>query len=389
MSSTTINFYDTQLELQRILFSHQRDEFAPTVIFFGGIHGNEPAGVYALKKVIEAIKEKRIPLTGNLYAIVGNLKALKKKIRFQEADLNRLWTRERVLALKESITVNSETEEQKELYNLIKNILSENKGPFYFIDLHTTSAETIPFITISDSLNNRKFASKFSVPVILGIEEFLEGPLLTFINEFGHISLGFEAGQHDDKGSLANCEAFIWQALLESNCIQRSKINLNGQVKALDKYRSEKNFFEINFGYLLKEHEDFMMLNDFKNFDHIHKNDVVALSNTTEIKAQMSGQIFMPLYQKQGKEGFFIISKISKFWIYLSALLRQLKLHHFLRLLPGIRQDSSNKYTLIVDPRTARFLATEIFHLFGYRKKIKRQEKLYFIKRDRKVTGFE
>ena len=65
---------------------------------------------------------------------------------------------------------------------------------------------------------------------------------------------------------------------------------------------------------------------------------------------------------------------------------RKLKMHHLLRFLPGIAQDTTNKHVLIVNPKTARFLATEIFHLFGYRKKVMKDAKYHFIKRDRGVT---
>ena len=33
----------------------------PTIIAFGGIHGNEPAGVIALQRVIDRIKKDNIP----------------------------------------------------------------------------------------------------------------------------------------------------------------------------------------------------------------------------------------------------------------------------------------------------------------------------------------
>ena len=58
-------------------------------------------------------------------------------------------------------------------------------------------------------------------------------------------------------------------------------------------------------------------------------------------------------------------------------------------MLPGIKQDTSNKYTLIVNPKTAQFLTNEIFHLFGYRKKVIKGNKLNFIKRDRVIKKFE
>ena len=71
-----------------------------------------------------------------------------------------------------------------------------------------------------------------------------------------------------------------------------------------------------------------------------------------------------------------------------SIVLRKLKINQFLRLIPGVRQEKGNNYTLIVDPRIARYMAKEIFHLFGYRQQIYKDDKLHFIKRDRKVTVF-
>jgi hypothetical protein len=63
-------------------------------------------------------------------------------------------------------------------------------------------------------------------------------------------------------------------------------------------------------------------------------------------------------------------------------------MHHILKLLPGVTSQKKKPHTLIVNPKTAKFLATEIFHLFGYRKKVVKKGKLYFIKRDRKVSEF-
>jgi len=388
MNKAPIQFLDQKTPLQRILFSYQFKSTAPTVIFIAGIHGNEPSGIYGLHNVVEYINKNSVSLKGNFYAIAGNLNALKKNIRFEKSDLNRLWTQESVVNLNEH-NDNPEKKEQSELHEVIKSILSENKGPFYFIDLHTTSSESAPFITISDSLNNRKFASSFSLPVILGIEEYLEGPLLTFINEFGHISLGFEAGQHEGLESINNCIEFIWRTLLLSGCVDRSQIkDYKSLTNRINKDNKSRKFYEVNYRYFLKDNDDFTMANNFNNFDFIKKGELLAINNKIEIKAPIDGQIFMPLYQKQGKDGFFIINKISKFWIVLSKALRKLQLHHALRLLPGIKQDPSNRYTLIVNPKTAHFLATEIFHLFGYRKKISKKNKLLFIRRDREIIDY-
>lgn len=309
-------------------------------------------------------------------------------MRFIDQDLNRIWTTEGILnAIKE--TKNIEEKEQLELYNIIKEILDTNDGPFYFLDIHTTSCDTEPFITISDSLNNRKFSSNFKVPIVLGIEEFLDGPLLTYINEFGHVALGFEAGQHDDPVSAENAEAFLWSALMTSGCIQQSDMiglkNLGDQFTCSKK---QKCFYEIDFKYTIQKNEKFEIIGQFNNFEKIKKEQNIAVSNGKLVKANQNGRIFMPLYQKKGDDGFFIVTKISFFWLLISIFVRNFKMHLVLQLLPGVRASTDFPYTLVVNPRTAKYLATEIFHLFGYRKKIFREDKWYFIRRDRKVNRF-
>jgi len=373
---------------KRLLGEFHGDKSSPTVVVIAGIHGNETAGVLATDKVLRKIKADNIAFDGNLYFILGNINALNKGIRFEKVDLNRIWRNDNIEDL---FTISeeplAEVREQLDIYALIKMILARENGPFYFLDLHTTSASSVPFITISDSLNNRKFSSNFPIPVVLGIEEYLDGPLLTFINEFGHIALGFEGGAHNDPASVDSCEAFIWKALVRSGCLEKS------QVDDLDKYKlvladlcCKYQFFAINYRYSLENGERFAMEQGFTNFEPIEKGQLLAKSDGKEIRAERSGRIFMPLYQDLGDDGFFVLHRISKFWLKASLVARKLKINHFLRLIPGVNQEPGNNYTLIVNPRIARFLTKEIFHLFGYRQQIYKDDKLHFIKRDRKLS---
>ncbi|WP_397446578.1 succinylglutamate desuccinylase/aspartoacylase family protein [Polaribacter sp. R77954] len=384
-----IESFNEKISVQRILGQISGKNEAPTVLAFGGIHGNERAGINALLNVFKTIKQDDIPLQGNFYGIAGNLNAISKNIRFQNVDLNRIWTKKAILNLHLEENFDEETLEQKEIYNIIKSILEKEKGPFYFLDLHTTSAETQPFITISDSLNNRKFTANFSIPTILGIEEFLDGPLLTYINDFGHISLGFEAGQHDKEASVDNCISFLWLALVAANCVKQKDVKkYHFYKRSLAMFKQTQDFYKIDYKYTIKPTEDFKMVKGYQNFQEINKNELLAFSDGNEIKANFQGKIFMPLYQQKGNDGYFIISKISKFWLNASRVLRRLHFHNLLKLLPGVSSIKTKPYTLIVNPKTAQFLATDIFHLFGYRKKVIKNNKLHFIKRDRKITEF-
>ena len=372
------------LELNRIIYQQINPQATTTLIFIGGIHGNEPAGILGLHRVIETIRNHDLTLQGNFYALAGNLNAIQKNIRYESTDLNRLWTHENIQKITTQATFNSQEEKElAELYQCINNILNTHSGSFIFIDLHTTSADTIPFVTISDSLKNREFVSNFQLPIILGIEEYLEGPLLTYINEFGHVALGFEAGQHEEMQAVENCETFIWQTLVAGKVLSKKTIEqLDVRLETFQTLDSNSNFYQISHRYQLEKEEDFIMKPGFVNFDTIQKSEVLATSNSEAVKASVGGKIFMPLYQKQGDDGFFIITKISMFWLKLSSSIRRLRLHHVLRMLPGVRQDKLNSNALFVNPKIATFLTTKIFHLFGYRKKVLKANQWYFIKRD-------
>lgn len=388
MSNAAKKTYREYSDEKRIIGEVQGSENRPTLVIFAGIHGNEKAGVLAAEKVLHKIREENMFFRGNVHFILGNINALNLDVRFQDADLNRVWTHAKMKEIRgNSLVLNAETKEQIRIYGILRDILRSEKGPYYFLDLHTTSSPSVPFITISDSLNNRKFASYFSVPVVLGIEEYLEGPLLTFINDHGYIALGFEGGQHTDPDSVVNCEYFIWKSLVHSGCLDQE------QVKDFQKYRDhfskmccKHQFFEISYRYELKNGQDFSMLPDFENFESIQKDQLLAFADGEKVRAEQSGRIFMPLYQTQGEEGFFILQEISTFWLQFSKTLRKMKINQFLRLIPGVKQDPENNFILIVDPRIARFLAKEIFHLFGYRQQIYKDDKMHFIKRDRKLT---
>jgi succinylglutamate desuccinylase len=364
---------------------HQiNDTAGPTVVVFGGIHGNETAGVKALETICDYIQKNEIQLKGNFYAIKGNLKALAKGARFIDRDLNRMWTSQMVEAvINNEVSEFAESDELREHREILKHIFHRHTGPFYFLDIHTTSSYSVPFITISDSLNNRRFASKFRIPTVLGIEEYLEGPLLTYLNEYGHVSLGFEAGQHDEESSVVNSIDFIWKSLRICKCISRKEYKAFKR-KQLRTQRLIK-FYHITHKYTIHEGEHFTMEKGYTNFRPIKKGIKLAFSDGKVIESPQKGLIFMPLYQKQGNDGFFIIRKISMFWMALSILLRKLKFHFVLRILPGIEKYDS--YTLKVDPKIVLFLGKQIFHLLGYRKKIKRGDFWYYTRRDRKESA--
>lgn len=108
---------DKYINVERVIDQISGDDPGPTLIFTGGIHGNEPSGVFALYQVMKELREKQIPVNGSIYALSGNLWALERGERFHEQDLNRLWEHDSVDALEAGTLEdrNNDVIEQKDI----------------------------------------------------------------------------------------------------------------------------------------------------------------------------------------------------------------------------------------------------------------------------------
>lgn len=374
---------DKTINISRVIGKIKGLKDGPTVVFFGGIHGNETSGVLALKQVVDSINSEHI--RGTVYGIAGNIKALKINQRYITEDLNRLWTQENIKSIKNKKVLNSDEKELIELLNILNDILKTNSGPFYFIDLHSTSSKTVPFITINDALINRKFSKHFPVPIVLGIEEYLIGPLLSYINQIGYVSLGFESGQHDEDAAVNNSIAFIYLVLVFTKVLKKDSItgfsSYYNQLKAQAKTTTD--IFEVVYRHKINPSDSFKMHNGFKSFQTINKGTKLALSNNVNINSCYNGLIFMPLYQSKGEDGFFIIKPIMPFFLKLSIFLRRIKIDGLLVLLPGISWMEKDKGVLKLNLKTAKYFAKSFFHLLGYRSKRITETHIKLINRER------
>lgn len=375
----------TAKQTDRLIGHLQGEAPGPLVLFFAGIHGNEPAGVLALQKAMSDLQSRKSEIKGNIYAIVGNLNALNAGQRYLDEDLNRIWTKQRIGLLERKPKLLDEEKEMQDLLTLIQQILQDCKGPVYFIDFHTTSGKSYPFITINDALINRKFAMQFPVPIVLGIEEYLDGPMLSYINQKGYVAVGFEAGQHQDVRSVSHTESFVYLTLNFTGSIEKK--NFPNLVQNYDELNQSSGalhkVFEIVYLHKIGQWDRFKMHVGFESFQVIRKGMDLAIHNDQIVKSPYTGRIFMPLYQSQGSDGFFIIHRIPFFALKLSAFLRKLKIDNLLRFLPGVSWEDQDKMVLKVNIKTTRFLAKPFFHLLGYRVRLQEGDFLRMSNRER------
>lgn len=341
----------------------------PRLICIGGLHGNEPAGVLALRRVLDTLEAGRFPFNGLMVAIAGNVPALRAGRRFLERDLNRGWSPRGIERAETSAGAPAEDGEQAALISVLRKELEGDRSDTRVIDLHTTSAEGPPFLTLADTLRNRAFARRIGLPLVLGIEEQIDGALLEVLTAVGPITVGVEGGQHDDPASIDHHERVIWMALIAGGHVREVDVpEARGMRRALRVARLDlPMFFEVRYRKPVGDGDRFTMRPGYRNFQRISAGEIVAHDREGPVAAPEDGRIFLPLYQELGDDGFFVVRDVHPAWLRLSAGLRRVRVSWLVRWLPGIHRARRRENALIVDRRVARWLTADVFHLLGYR----------------------
>lgn len=345
----------------------------------GGIHGNEPAGRLALAAVASRLEQLGGVSRGQFTGLVGNVRASVAETRFVDVDLNRCWDEDSSRSLSESGDSVVESIEYLELLATLGDVFRESRGDVYLLDLHTTSGPGFPFCVFADCLRIRSFARRFSIPVILGFEEELRGTLIDHVAELGHIAIAIEGGQHDDPQSVSRLEAAIWIALRELDMLAAEARASASGSELTRGGQSLPTALEVVYRHEIGARDEFTMLDGFSSFDRVESGQLLARCNGGEVRSPETGFLLMPLYQQQGDDGFFLARRVNPFWLWLSSLLRRLRLSGVAHWLPGVSKtagESSNSDELDVDLDLARWYALELLHLLGFRRVQRRGTRL-------------
>ena len=358
---------------ERLIGRFGNDDAGPRMIVTGGIHGNEPSGPAAIRRVMQRLERDRPAMTGSVVFLHGNMAAIEQEVRYVDLDLNRQWSAEGMAAaFSEEVIPNrpAEHRELRELAGELQRLIATAKGQLCFLDLHSSSAAGSPFLTVGDTLRNRRFAMQFPLSLILGLEEQVDGALLELLNNFGCITMGVEAGLHTSPESSRVHEAVLWVALVESGVMPKKSVpDLAQQRQFLVQTRGKlPRVIEVRSRHAIAPGDGFQMNPGFRNFQPIAHGEVVAHDHEGPVHSPEDGLILLPLYQGKGDDGFFVAREVHRFWLGLSAVLRRVRARGILRFLPGVRRDPEHPGVVIVDTRIARWYPLEVLHLFGYRK---------------------
>lgn len=296
--------------IPRIIGKYTSNRKGPLLFVTAGIHGNEPSGVKALEEVFKQLEITKPEIEGILVGVSGNHKALNQNRRYIDEDLNRVWTEENIDQKK------SETHEQKEMWeiiNILEQFPEENFTKRYFLDCHTTSSASLPYVSVQEVNDNDAWAHNFPTFIVRGFSDIITGDIDHYLSRTGITGFVFEAGQHEDKTSVENHEGVIWLALKEACKLDLSKIETFPECvnRFAEKNAPDQKTFELVHRHGLEDSDIFEMEPGYENFQKIKKGELLATKNGKEIKSEWDARIFMPLYQSQGNDGFFVIEEVE------------------------------------------------------------------------------
>jgi succinylglutamate desuccinylase len=312
--------------MKKRIIGEYEGKYSGTLIFaIAALHGNEAAGVEALKMLFQLLEAEphrnpNFTFSGKIIGLLGNVKAYERKVRYLVEDLNRIFYVDNVQLIQQKKLnnqfLNPEEEEVVELLACIDAAIAVYQPKkIYFIDLHTTSADGGIFsIPYADEMSIA-LAKELGAPVVSGLAQGLGGTTVHFFKSenFNHIpttTVAFEAGQHDDPLSIRRAVAALIHALRAVGLVQTKDVESHHET-VLQRYaRQLPKVVDLLYVHRIRAGDAFQMLPNFKNFQAVQKGQPLARDIHGWIFAPEDALILMPLYQKQGSDGFFLVKEV-------------------------------------------------------------------------------
>lgn len=307
----------------------------PVLVAVCGAHGNEPAGVDAVREILAGLTAAQPRARGRFVAVTGNRAALARGVRYVDADLNRLWTDDAVRDLTDhgspsaidgsgGIQGGVEAAEQAELFATLAAITGDgdahgsgdvHHGRVSILDLHTTSAPSAPFAIALPTVPNRRLLAGVPLPLVHGLEGRLTGTLSSWLARAGHAALSVEGGQHVEGSSIRHLVHVLWLALANGGVLDRRDVAWAANAAALRTARAGRPAgVTVAYRHPVGRGDGFRMRPGLESFQRVRKGAVLAETHAGPVAAPLGGVLLFPLYQGLGDDGFFIARRIDTRW---------------------------------------------------------------------------
>ena len=317
-----INNIESNISAERLIGIHEGEFEGPLLITIGGIHGNEPAGIFAIEELLEMIrlepqKNSRFQFSGNLVGLRGNLQALKNQERYLDGDLNRRFTNEKVQQILrvDKSELKDEDFEMREIIDAVHYYVGYYKPKkLVILDLHTTSSEGGIFSITSEEAASEKIALGMYAPVVRGILKGINGSTIHYFNTknigVDTSTVVFEGGQHENPMAVKYTISGIINCLRSIGCVQPVDVEARHDNMLKDRCVGFPKMTKLIYKHGIKPEDHFKMKSGYVSFQEVSKGEVLATDIQGDVHCPYDGRILMPLYQKQGQEGFFLVKEL-------------------------------------------------------------------------------
>ena len=249
-------------------YVHQFDsgKNGPHVMISAIVHGNELCGAVALDHLFR--NEVR-PIKGKLSLAFMNYIAFQrfnpekpKESRFVEEDFNRLWTKEALNGVRDSLELNRARE-----------ICPHLEKIDFLLDIHSMQTNKIPLVLSGPLKKGRNFARKIGVTEIVVTDSgHKAGRRMRDYNSFSNPSskknaLLIECGQHWQNESAILAIDSSWRFLWKTGVIEEEQAV---QFQKNNKFPEKQRFIEVNSLHTIKT-ESFRFVKSFVGLEIIEK----------------------------------------------------------------------------------------------------------------------
>lgn len=303
--------------MPRIIARYKSDVKGPLLIAVGGLHGNEHAGVQAIKDLeamlqAEPSKNPSFVYRGDFIGLCGNMSAITQGVRHIDADLNRVWTTDY-----DNIAANEYQEREELMATIHQAVVEHDEGyPVYLMDIHTTSSPRGIFAVPTQEPSSLYISSELHCPVIVNLTQMLKGSMIQYYADHKVagvqlVSFAFEAGRHDDVGSVSRAIAAIVNCMRSISAVSEEDVESRHDEVLKAYAEGLPKFCELAYIHrITDENAVWDIKPGYEGFQKVKKGEVIAKVNGENVEIPMDGLLLMPLYQKQGKEGFFIVTEV-------------------------------------------------------------------------------
>lgn len=314
------------MQTSRIIGERTGKYHGSLFLILSQIHGNEPAGLLATHALFEAIDREYelrpdFNFVGKIIGMTGNVRASKLGVRYIDKDLNRSWSAENIQRIKNTnnlSSLQSEDVEILEILSTLQNCIDEYKPTnLVVLDLHTTTASGGIFTIPALNTLSRRLGLELHAPIVHGFLNGLAGTTLHYFTETNTgletTAVCFEAGQHQSPESPKLALSAIINCFRTVGGFAYSDVELRHDTLLKAGASNLPRETKLIYTHSIGVEDGFSMRTDkiFLNFEPVEQGDWIANDVKGKVFAPVSGHILMPLYQKLGSDGFFIVEEMQ------------------------------------------------------------------------------